>query len=44
MLFIISKQTSIDQFVYLDRIGMENDSQGNMDFERELELRRIQVR
>ena len=28
----------------LDRIGMENDSQGNPELERDIELRRIHVR
>lgn len=31
-------------YMCLDRIGMENDPQGNMDLERDLEIRRIQVR
>ena len=35
---------SINQSIYLDRIGTENNPQNNMDIERELEIRRIQVR
>jgi hypothetical protein len=32
------------QVIYLDRIGMENDPLNNLELERELDLRRIQVR
>jgi hypothetical protein len=31
-------------FRYLDRIGMEDDVEGHSDIERELEIRRIQVK
>jgi hypothetical protein len=45
-LHILKSQFTIclkSEFLYLDRIGMDNDLQNNSDLERELEIRRIQV-